>query len=164
MKDKAHAHVKLKATGGSTGDDARFIKKQKRKLAKAGLLEDVSFTDEYEGETKLSFFNDLTLLTVPVLNGEAFGLYQLEALASGIPIVQPDLGAFPEVVSKTQGGAIFGPNTPEALATKWAEVLSQPEQLKAWSNNGHKAVRDIYGMDALTQKMVTVYESVVNKK
>ncbi len=156
--------VRLKASGGSTGDDARFIKKQKKKLAKAGVLEQAQFTDEYEGETKLSFFNDLTLQSVPVLNGEAFGLYQLEALASGVPIVQPDLGAFPEVVKKTQGGAIYSPNTPEALADKWAEVLSNPKQIKVWSENGHQAIKTIYGMDELTKQMVSVYESVVKNK
>jgi len=162
-KNEAFKHVKLKVTGGSTGDDTRFIKKQKKKLEKAGILQDVAFTEEYEGETKLTYFNDLTLLTVPVLKGEAFGLYLLEALSAGIPIVQPDLAAFPEIVSETGGGDVFSPNSPEALSQKWAEILEHPERLEKWSVDGRANVEEKYSMKKLTLQMVSVYESIVNK-
>ena len=56
------------------------------------------------------------MVSVPVRNGEAFGIYLLECMASGVPVVQPALGAFPEIVELAGGGVIYEANTPEALA------------------------------------------------
>lgn len=156
-----HKNVKLKVTGGFTGDDIRFIKKQKRKLKRNKLLADVEFHDDaYAGDKKRAFLSDLTLLSVPVLNGEAFGLYQLESLASGTPIVQPALGAFPEIVSNTEGGVIFEPDTAEALEEKLEEVLAKPDEIIAMAEKGRKSVEEHYHMKELIQRMIKVYESV----
>ena len=80
------------------------LKSKKRKLAKAKLEADVFWVDEFEGEERQKFFDSVRLISVPVLNGEAFGLYMLEAMAAGIPMVQPALGAFPEVIEISGGG------------------------------------------------------------
>ncbi|HET6559497.1 MAG TPA: glycosyltransferase family 4 protein, partial [Prolixibacteraceae bacterium] len=101
------ASVKLKITGGKTGDDQHFIKEQKKKILKAGLTNDVFWVEEFEGQERQKFFDSVRLLSVPVLHGEAFGLYHLEAMASGIPMVQPALGAFPEVINISGGGMVY---------------------------------------------------------
>jgi glycosyltransferase involved in cell wall biosynthesis len=156
-----HKNVKLKVTGGSTGDDKRFIGKQIRKLKSSKLLDDVEFCDAYQGDAKKQFLSSLTLLSVPVLKGEAFGLYQLESLASGTPIVQPGLGAFPEIVENTGGGVIFEPNTAEALAMKLNEVLSNPGELIKMSEQGIQSVKEKYNIKVQIRKMIDVYESVL---
>ncbi len=157
------SNAKLKVTGGKTGDDEKFIKRQVDKLKRKGYQNDIEFIEDFRTEVLGSFFEGLTLLSVPVLEGEALGLYQLESLASGIPIVQPALGAFPEIVATTSGGAIYQPNTPEALAHKLAEVLSNPEQIKQMSINGRKAVEEKFNTAILIQRMIGVYETVISK-
>ncbi|NIP97605.1 MAG: glycosyltransferase family 4 protein, partial [Akkermansiaceae bacterium] len=52
-------------------------------------------------EEKEEFLRGLSILSVPVTFPEAFGLYVVEAMASGVPVVQPDTAAFPEVISAT---------------------------------------------------------------
>ncbi len=162
-KNRKFNNVKLRVSGGSTGDDIKFIRTQIRKLKKINLHEDIQFVEEYSIEELDSFFDGLTLLSVPVLNGEAFGLYQLESLASGIPLVQPALGAFPEIIGATGGGVVFEPNTPQALAAKWDEVLSNPETLNTMSMNGQKSVSNIFHINSLADNIVGVYEKVVFK-
>jgi glycosyltransferase involved in cell wall biosynthesis len=103
------------------------------------------------------FFKSTTVLSVPVLNGEAFGLYQLEALASGVPLVQPELGAFPEIIKATGGGVIYKPNTARALADKLADVLSDPSKLELMSLAGRKAVEEYFDCRVLSEKMVDIY-------
>jgi hypothetical protein len=39
----------------------------------------------------------------------ACGLYVLEALAMGVPVVEPAIGAFPELLEMTGGGVLCGP-------------------------------------------------------
>ena len=56
------------------------------------------------------------MLSVPERRPVAYGLYALEALASGVPIVEPDIGCFPEIVEAAGGGILYAPNTAEKLA------------------------------------------------
>jgi len=146
--------------GGKTGVNDTFIKNQTKKLRKNGFLQDVAFVDAYRKEAVRVFFDGLTVLSVPVLKGEAFGLYQLEALAAGIPMVQPDLGAFPEIIEATGGGVIYQPNSPKALSEKWAEVFSNPEKLQQMSFDGRKSIEEKFNMMELTQKIVRIYKEL----
>jgi glycosyltransferase involved in cell wall biosynthesis len=109
------------------------------------------------------FFRSISVLSVPVLNGEAFGLYQLEALASGVPLVQPHLGAFPEIIAATGGGVTYAPNTAHALAENIGEVLSNQTKLEAMSLDGRKAVEEHFDSNKLSLKMVEIYKTLIAK-
>lgn len=121
---------------------------------------DVEFIEDFRKESLSEFFSKITILTVPVLKGEAFGTYQLESLVSGIPLVQPALGAFPEIIEKTGGGMFYSPNTAEELASKWSEVLSNPDKVMEMSEKGRKSVLEKYTNEVLTKKILVVYEQV----
>ena len=160
-KNPEYSSVKLKITGGKTGDDLQFIKEQKRKLIKAKLENDVFWVDEFEGEERRKLFDSVRLISVPVLNGEAFGLYMLEAMASGIPMVQPALGAFPEVIGTSGGGVIYGENKPELLAKTLGELIFDDARLQELSVAGQAGVKTHFDIHAQSKKMVAVYESVL---
>ena len=59
----------------------------------------------------------------PTVYEEPKGLFLLEAMASGVPVVQPRRGAFPEIVQKTGGGMIVEPDDPDALADALETLL-----------------------------------------
>lgn len=159
-KDPRFAGIKLRATGGMTADDKPFLKEQQAKLEKAGLSEDLEILFNYDEVVLSEFFGSISILSVPVLKGEAFGLYQLESLASGIPLVQPALGAFPEIIGATGGGLIYEPNTPEALAGKLAELLSDPVRIAELGAAGRRSVEQKFDCRKLTLDMVEVYENL----
>ena len=56
------------------------------------------------------------MLSVPATYDEPKGMFLLEAMASGVPVVQPRRGAFTEVVEKTGGGLLVTPDDPDGLA------------------------------------------------
>jgi len=126
-------------------------------------MNDVEWLEDFTLDALPAFFKDLTVLSVPVLNGEAFGLFQIESLASGIPTVQPSLGAFPEIARTTNGGLIYSPNTSQALADACVELFSQPARLKQLSIDGRKAILDTFNTEFITSQMIGVYEKVINK-
>jgi len=151
----------LKATGGMTGDDKSFLNRQLKKAEQKKLSKSIQIIPDFTPESLTGFFKSLSVLSVPVLKGEAFGLYQIEALASGVPLVQPDLGAFPEIIKATGGGVLYHPNTADALAEKLAEVLSDPVRLGQMSSTGRKSVEEKFDCKKLTKKMLEVYGQVI---
>ncbi len=154
--------LKVRCSGGKTGDDKKFIRKQVKKLTKHGFTDDVEFVEEYREKYLNQFFKPLTLLSVPVLKGEAFGLYQIESLACGVPLVQPALGAFPEIIEATKGGITYTPNNAEVLAEAFASVLSKPEKIQEMSKSGRENVEKHFNSSVLIKKMMKVYEKVIS--
>ncbi|MDL5055695.1 glycosyltransferase, partial [Oscillatoria laete-virens NRMC-F 0139] len=73
----------------------------KATVKKAGYENDVDFLPNISREDKIKFLQSLTVLSTPATYGEAFGLYVLEALACGVPVVEPRHGAFPELLQAT---------------------------------------------------------------
>jgi glycosyltransferase involved in cell wall biosynthesis len=153
--------VKLILTGGSTAEDTSFIKTLKRRIAKAGLQNDVDFHYEFDGQPRQEFFRKVAIGSVPVRNGEAFGMYLPELMASGIPIVQPELGAFPEIVQLSGGGIVYEPNTPEMLAKSWAKVLSNRELLENLSYQARQGVEQHFHIHDHALEMIDVYRNLI---
>ena len=161
-KDPGYSSVQLKITGGKTGDDLAFIKELKKKITQAKLDGDVFWVDEFEGDERQKFFDSVRLISVPVLNGEAFGLYMLEAMASGVPMVQPALGAFPEVIETSGGGVIYGENEPERLTEAMKKLIFDDARLQQLADAGIAGVKAHFDIHAQAKKMVDVYEKVLN--
>ena len=155
--------VKLIATGGSTGDDAKFNKEQKQKLKNAGLLHLFEVLPDFEGSEVNDFFKKVSLISVPVRIGEAFGMYLLESMASGVPVVQPALGAFPEIIKLSGGGITYMPNTPQKLSETWAELLNDPGKLEELSRKGYEGTKERFNIHNHAKEIITLYENLRNK-
>jgi len=156
--------VKLILTGGSTGDDSKLLRNMKKKLRKENFYEHVEFYDDFEDEGRKAFFDNISVMSVPVREGEAFGLYLVEAMASGIPVVQPALGAFPEIIEISGGGFTYEPNTPEKLAEALAKILENKELLVTKSRNGYQGVLNHFNIRNQAKKLMEFYERVINSR
>lgn len=152
--------VQLRAMGGMVGDDESKVMKVLGRLEKAGWRDDVEVLPEVDRESRLEFLRALTVMSVPMPQGPAFGMFLLEAMAAGVPVVQPAIGAFPEIVEATGGGVCYGPNTAEALAEALAILLSDPERVRELGRTGQGAVRERFGIGRMAADMAGIYERV----
>lgn len=158
--------VNLVLTGGSTGDDKKLLSDIRHRIKEHGLQKQVEFHDDFEEQGLRDYLEKVSVVSVPVRNGEAFGIYLLECLVSGIPVVQPALGAFPEIVELTGGGVIYQENTPEALAQALEKLLSDPEEMNRLSRTGKEGVDKHFHIDVQAERTIKVYEQAIeaNKK
>jgi glycosyltransferase involved in cell wall biosynthesis len=108
--------LKLLIGGAATSTDEKYIIEQKTKLKAAGCDSRVEWRPNLDFKDKVHFFRDLTVFSVPATYGEAFGLYVIEAIASGVPVVEPRHGAFPELIEATGGGILCEPDDVGSLA------------------------------------------------
>ena len=112
-------------------------------------------------ENRIGFLKSLTLLSVPVPSGESFGAYQFEALAAGVPVVQPNVGCYPEFIHETGGGIIYEPNDSETLVKTISSLLSDPDRIRQLGRDGHKKLMETFSMERMAHEFVDVYEQVL---
>ena len=94
--------------------------------------------------------------------GEAFGMYLLEAMACGVPVVQPRVGAFPEIVEKTGAGLLYEPNDPETLALTLETLLLDPPRARALGAKGPDGVARHFNIATMTDKMLDIYRKTIS--
>ncbi len=146
-RDPRFTGVRLSATGGSSVDK-RFLKRQLKKLSGAGLLADADISPQRFVKDRFRFLSGLSLLCVPGGSSpEAFGYYAIEAMASGVPVVLPAQGAFPELAAAAGCGVLIADTTPETLAQTWAALLSDPARLHRESELGRAAAATVFSQE-----------------
>ena len=124
----------------------------------------VTFFGELDRASKLSLLDSLDVFSVPSVYAEAKGIYVLEALARGVPVVQPAHGSFPEVLELTGGGILTPPGDLAALAGALAELLRDPDRRAALGRAGRDAVRDGFTDDHMARKMLGVYRDALRQQ
>ncbi|HZN32611.1 MAG TPA: glycosyltransferase family 4 protein [Pirellulaceae bacterium] len=110
------------------------------RLREAGLGAAFEYIGEVDRRGKLELLASLDVLAVPTTYREPKGLFVLEALAAGVPVVQPDHGAFPEVLAETGGGLLHRPEDPQHLAERLHELLANDELRRALAAKGRDSV------------------------
>ena len=156
--------LRLKTTGGITAGDRAFVSDVQRKLKRHGMQNDAEFVPDFGKAERCQFLRSVTVLSVPVVRGEASGSFMLEALAVGVPVVQPDAGSFPELINDTGGGLVYDLEEEGGLVKALMKLLLDPGYSNELGQRGRTAVLDRYGIDRMAGDMLAVYESLEAKQ
>lgn len=148
--------LKLHIGGGCGPGDEPFVKSLRKRLAQAGFIGEVVFSPNLNRAEKIAFLKALTVFSAPALYGENFGLYLIEALAAGVPIVQPRTAAFPEIVEATGGGLLCEPGDPKSLADAIEELLLNPERARELGGIGRRAVFEKFSAEVMARNTLAV--------
>jgi glycosyltransferase involved in cell wall biosynthesis len=163
-KSGRHPNLRLHLSGGKTGDDGPYLERLRRRLADEGVTNDVTFFDEFDPKRRKEFFASLTLLSVPSTHGVAFGTYLLEAAAAGVPVVQPRIGSYPELMEALGGGVLYEPNDAETLARTLGELLENAERRAELGRRGRESVMRSFSLEVMAKKLLEVYSTVAGRK
>ena len=107
---------------------------------------------------KIDFFNQLHVFSVPTVYRESKGLPILEALANGVPVVQPQHGAFPDMLDATGGGILVVPESAHALAEGIMELLNAPERREHLGQTGKANVHRKFNDEVIAHQLLSVFE------
>jgi len=102
---------------------------------------------------------EASVVVVPSLGGEVFGLVVAENMARGLPVITSDLGAFVEVVG--EGGLTFRTGDADSLAEKLAEVIDDPELAARLAQAGRQRALEFCDYRQMLQSHVRVYRNAV---
>src|SRR5581483_4817581 len=128
-----------------------YLDEIRRKLADAGLADRFEHVESPDHASKVRFLHGIDVLSVPTVYRDPKGLYVLEALGNGVPVVQPRHGSFPELVEATGGGLLVNPEDPRDLAAalrRLAEDVGHREEL---GRKGKEAVHRRFHAAAMAE-------------
>jgi glycosyltransferase involved in cell wall biosynthesis len=106
---------------------------------------------------KIAYLESLEVLSTPTVYADPKGLFVLEAMAAGVPFVQPRHGAFPEMAARTGGGILVEPEDPESLAAGLLELIRNPELRADLAQKAHRGVREHYTVAQMADQTVAIF-------
>jgi len=154
------AAIRFEAAGYLSRAHAPYLADVKRSLERAGVAEEFAYRGAVDRDGKLAFLRTLDVLSVPTPCDEPKGLFLLEAMASGVPVVQPRRGAFTEIVEKTGGGLLVAPDDPAALADGLYALWKDRDLARTLRERAFHGVREHYSIQRSADALLEVYEKV----
>lgn len=157
---------RLEVAGYMGAEHESYFKDVEKKIKSWGLSNEFAYRGVLDKEEKINFLRGLDVLSVPATYDEPKGIFLLEAMACGVPVVQPRRGGFTEVVEKTKGGLLVEKDSPEALAEGLFEIYQNASLRNELGQNGFKAVREHYNICLMAETALKVFsgEDVVEAK
>ncbi len=150
--------ARLRIAGYLGPGQRKWFESQRMRLEEAGLDRSVDIVGEVDLAGKLAFMDSIDVLCVPSVYREAKGIYVLEAMARGVPVVKPAHGAFPELIERTGGGVLVEPGNMQALAEGIAVLLGDGEKRQDMGEKARQAVESAFLDDHMAANMLKVYE------
>jgi glycosyltransferase involved in cell wall biosynthesis len=140
-----------------------YIDSIRKTIQENGLENRIKLLGTLERADKLRFFQQIDVFSVPAPYREPKGISILEALASGIPVVQPDHGAYPEWVNATQGGLLHRPNDSADLAEKLATLLRDADLRKCLGRQGRQGILEKFSSEQMASATLSVLRRLTQK-
>jgi len=155
--------VRLIIAGGRSSNDIAFINSVKCKIEANRLSELVDFLGDFGTESKLDFFRSISVLSVPEKKAVSCGLYAVEAMAAGVPVVQPASGVFVELQEMTGGGCLYEPNDASSLAAAMEIFLADSDYAYSVGQKARKAVCEKLDISQTAKKMARIYNETARQ-
>ena len=156
-KESQFSKLKLKYTGGYTNDYKKIISEINSKAKLQNIENDIEFFEDLSYEGKRNFLDSISLFCVPSRRKEAFGMHILEAFAAEVPVVMPEIGAYPELIEKSKAGLCYNPEDVSALITTLRNVLTNRKLYTELQHNCHEAIKTAFSTVEQTDKMGEIY-------
>jgi glycosyltransferase involved in cell wall biosynthesis len=153
--------ARLEAAGYLASTHAPYLDAVRHSLDAAGFAGEFTYHGELDRAGKLAFLRRLDVLSVPATYDEPKGMFLLEAMASGVPVVQPRRGAFTEIVERTGGGVLVEPDDPECLAESLAVLWRDGTRRAALADRAFRGVREHYAVSRSADLLMRAYEDIV---
>jgi glycosyltransferase involved in cell wall biosynthesis len=155
--------ARLEVAGYLGPEHTGYLKDIEHKFKSWNLASEFRYHGVLDRQQKIDFLQTLDVLSVPATYKEPKGVFLLEAMACGVPVVQPKHGAFTEIVEKTGGGILVEPDNPRSLAKGIHQLLDDPARAARLGESGFHGVREHYSIERSADRALAVYDSVVRK-
>jgi glycosyltransferase involved in cell wall biosynthesis len=156
----AFGDLTLDAAGYLAPEHQQYLRDIEDRMRAWGLAGELRYHGTLDRGAKAAFLRGLDVFSLPATYDEPKGLSVLEAMACGVPVVQPRRGAFVEVVGKTGGGILVDPDDPDALASGLHSLWADSAARERLGRAAYEGVRRHYTIAQSADRAIAVYESL----
>ncbi|MFC1522169.1 glycosyltransferase [Elusimicrobiota bacterium] len=127
-----------------------------------GVASRIEFSGAISDEELLSYYHACDCFVLPsVMNNEAFGIVQLEAMACGKPVINTNLPTgVPGVSVNGETGITVEPGDPVALANAINSLIENKELARKYGSNGRKRVIGNFSDPVLKREISKIYHNL----
>jgi glycosyltransferase involved in cell wall biosynthesis len=126
-----------------------------------GLADEFTYVGSPDRRGKIDLLHSFDVFSVPTVYADPKGLFLLEAMANGVPVVEPRHGAFPEIIARTGGGVLVPPDEPAALAEALHGLIADRDRAIELGAQAAAGVRRHYTVGQAAETAERVYQGVV---
>jgi glycosyltransferase involved in cell wall biosynthesis len=152
--------ARLEAAGYIAPEHKKYLAEIESQMAAAGLGDEFSYRGVLNKDEKIAFLRSLDVLSVPATYDEPKGMFLLEAMACGVPVVQPARGAFTVIVERTGGGLLVKKDDPQSLGEGLLRLFRDRELGERLGQHGLQQVHEHYSVGRMAERALEVYEEL----
>jgi glycosyltransferase involved in cell wall biosynthesis len=162
-RERGVDRARLEVAGYLAPEHRPYLEQIERQMQAWGLGGEFRYHGALDRAAKVAFLHGIDVLSVPSTYREPKGLYLLEAMACGVPVVAPQHGAFPEMLAKTSGGLLVRPDDPGSFADGLAAIRNRPAQAHQLGVNGAAGVQQHYSVARMADRVIEIYSEVLRR-
>ncbi len=155
--------ARLLVAGYLAPEHAPYLDEITLRMKEVGLASEFEYRGELDRAGKIAFLQSLDVMSVPATYAEPKGIFLLEAMATGVPVVQPRRGAFPEILEKTGGGILVDADDPDALAQGFRQLQKDSSLASALGEAGAAGVRAHYTAGHMAETVERIYDELIRR-
>jgi len=155
--------ARLEVAGYLAPEHKPYLKAIEQQMREWGYGDEFHYRGALDRQEKIEFLQGLDVLSVPATYDEPKGISLLEAMACGVPVVQPRRGSFTEMIEKTRGGLLVEPDAADGLADGLLSIWKDRPLAEELGRNGFEGVRRHYGVARMADRALEVYDSLTDR-
>ncbi len=121
----------------------------------------VSFTGHFDDADRTAMLASASIVALPALGGESFGITLLESMAAGRAVVASSIPGYAAVARADVDARLVAPGDAAALADALAELLEQPELVTRYGSAARERAKR-FDWAAITDEVEAVYAEALS--
>ncbi|WP_146579518.1 glycosyltransferase family 4 protein [Neorhodopirellula pilleata] len=152
-KDPTHDRITLHAAGWLGEHNEAYLRDIQARMRTAGLADRFVYHGSPDLAEKVRLMRSFDVMSVPSPYEDPKGLFVLESIAAGVPVVQPAHGAFPELIESTGGGECFTPEDHHDLASRLVSFYRDPTRRKRSIESARERLKSHHSIEVAAKRM-----------
>jgi glycosyltransferase involved in cell wall biosynthesis len=156
IKKIPQIHLNIVGYGPERGNLENLTKQLK-------IKDNVTFFNQVPNNSIEEYYKKSSVIIVPSIWPEPFGLIGPEAMSVGRPIIATNIGGIPEWLENGKTGYLVPPRDSNAISKKVIQLISNHKLMDKMGNAGRKKAENEFDIKLYVKKIEKKYQEVINK-